>query len=218
MMNQNKSHCLPVILLILIIPLIGHAAEKEQKRFSLFLNSGSGLLYVNDHCWEAKYNPGIQVGCGIGYNVFNWASLELSVDYYCFRQHDKYCYTIWVFDIPIHLEEPIYVGNATQNLVDVILKARIKPFKLGRFSPFITAGGGMSFGRYPIFFTLGMDGFNIYFNNTRFMVAYGGIGSIYTLSSRFDLFIEAGAHYRFFKKEYGTRHYLPLKVGIMYKF
>ncbi|MCX6582822.1 MAG: hypothetical protein NT166_21815 [Candidatus Aminicenantes bacterium] len=210
-MTSKKLTIAGVIILLSFMTVFGQSPSK----FKLLLHSGVSFPSYPSRSFATFYNPALNFGAGISYQLSSKMSLILDFNHYRFVPKEKWCWYM-SFDggqTYIKLETPFYMGDFVYEFNDLILDLKIKPLQK-RFSPYFIFGGGVSYRRNAITWAIKDEGRKVYFTDSVYYLVTTGLGLEYQLNKKIDMFLEVAYNYCFFtKKKYNTG-VTPLRIGI----
>jgi len=210
-MTARKLTIAGVVLLLSFITVLG----KSQSKFKLLLHSGVSFASYPKNDFATFYNPALNYGAGLSYQLSSKMFLILDFNHYRFVPEEKWCWYM-SFDggqTYVKLRSPFYMGDFVYEFNDLILDLKIKPLQK-RFSPYFIFGGGASYRRNAKTWSLGIEGRKVYFADSIYYLVTTGLGVEYQVNKKIDMFLEVGYNYCFFtNKKYNTG-VTPLKIGI----
>lgn len=210
-MNLRKLIIVGVILLVSFMTVLGQAPSK----FKLLIHSGVSFASYPKSDFSTFYNPALNYGVGLSYQLSSRMFLILDFNHYRFVPKEKWCWYM-SFDggqTYVKLNTPFYMGDFVYDFNDLNLNLKIKLLQT-RISPYFTLGGGASYRRQANTWYIGEGGRKVYFSESIYYLVTTGLGVEYRLNKKIDLYVEVAYNYCFFTdKKYNTG-VTPLKVGI----
>jgi hypothetical protein len=206
------------IMLCIFILLFGCSSHLSAipAKFNIYLHSG--ITFPTTPGYFADfYPPDFNIGGGVGYQLSERLTLQLTFSHYIYYPRQQYWKYIYIGDSETPVPLPgkgLYCGNHFYSFYDFFSSLKFKPWHR-RLAPYMVAGFGATYRRHVVGGYVGLDGERLYVGKSIFYIATGGFGVEYKLKRNIGIFLEATYIYSFWKIREKNRGNIPLKIGII---